>query len=352
MPIYWPNIQIRKRKNILSAHTKTRYLQNREYEIWDKFVDESPQGTICSKTLWLYTVCKNFFIVGCFRENSLVAGICFEVVKIAGLKIIKNPLLTPFIGIHYAHNSGMNPNKQASLEKDLLNQILAFLEKDYKRIVINNHYSVRDIRIYNWRNYSSSVRYTYVVDLSDINKAIGKIESRTNYEIRKCEKNSILVDTSQDVGSFFNLVEMTYKRKGLESPVGKQHIEKIFTSLNSISKCKLYFAKDSAQNCLAAIFIIWDKNTAYYLMGANNPDFRKYGASNLLLKKAMEDLAEMGVTVFDLCGANDPGIALFKRGFGGELKAYYRNEKVNFFPLKIAQGGFNIFNFIKRQKKS
>jgi lipid II:glycine glycyltransferase (peptidoglycan interpeptide bridge formation enzyme) len=318
-----------------------------EYKQWESFVDDSPQGTICSKHVWLNSVCNKFNIVGCFRDDLLLGGICFEEATVAGLKIIRNPLLTPFIGIHFANNSGMNPNKRASLEKDILNQTLIFLENNYKRVVINNHYSIQDIRAFNWRDYQTIVRYTYIVDLKNIDVALEKIESRTKYEIRKCEKNNINVISSKETDTFYELLNTTYKRKGLKCPVSKNRIKNIFKTLKSISKCKMYFAFDSEENLLSAIFIIWDKDTAFYLMGANNPDFRKYGAANLLLKTAMEDLAKRGIKFFDLCGANNAGISLFKRGFGGELKVYYRTEKVVSFPLKIVQSGLNIFKILK-----
>lgn len=290
-------------------------------------------------------------MVGCFRSQELVGGICFEEHKIAGMAVVRNPVLTPFLGIHYNDNSSMNQNKKTSLQRDILSRVLKFLEKRYKRIAINNHYSVSDIRVFNWRNYSSTTRYTFIVDLSDPQRAFERIESRTRYDIRKCEKNGVRVFSNDDIETFHQLHESTYKRQGIRCPVNLEQTKQIYDNLNTKSQCKMYFAKEPNGNIVSTIFIIWEGKTAYYLMGANHPDYKNLGAANLLLKTAMEDLVESGAKTFDLCGANNPGIAMFKRGFGGDLKVYYRVEKMNSILFAAAGSGLDFINYFKRKNR-
>lgn len=297
--------------------------------MWNQFVDHSPQGSICSKTFWLDVVADNHKIVGCFKNDDLVGGIAFEERKVGGFDMLFNPKFTQFLGILYSDNSSMNPAKRESLEKTMLADILDFLESRYKRIAINNHYSIKDIRLYNWRNYRAVVRYSYLVDLSNIDEAFEQFESRNKYDIRKALKQNIKAIPANDVKRFHELHDLTFKRQGLKNPLTYSQTEKIYSALSNLNKCKLYFSRDEHSNFMSTAFIIWDNQTAYYLMGANHPEFRSAASGGLVLWTAMKELAEMGIKEFDLYGANTESIALYKRGFGGQLIPYYRVTKSN-----------------------
>lgn len=69
----------------------------------------------------------------------------------------------------------------------------------------------------------------------------------------------------------------------------------------------------------AGILIAWDNATGYYLFGARRKDIKPDGSPSKLLWGAMKELHAIGRYKFDLCGANKPNIAKFKRGFGGLL---------------------------------
>ncbi len=321
-------------------------MQTNESNLWNEFVDNSPQGSICSKTFWLNCVCEKYNIVGCFKNDELVGGIAFEEKKVMGFSALRSPMLTQSLGIIYKDNSAMNPIKRISLERDILEEILSLLESRYKRIAINNHFTVQDIRTFTWRDYRPFIRYSYIIDLTEINITYSNFESRNKGDIKKSKKNDIEIFSTDNVKLFFDLHKLTYERQNLKCPISYSKTKIIFTALNTLSKCKIYFAKDPQGNICSTIFVAWDNDVAYYLMGASHPNFRSYGSVSLALWTAMQELAEMGIKHFDLYGANTPSIAFFKRGFGGELKQYYRLEKYNSRFLYLTAQGFEIFKFI------
>jgi hypothetical protein len=330
---------------ILSQKFDIRYLATQEYSDWDQFTDHSPQGTLFSKSYWLESVSDSFRIVGCFRDQELIGGIAFEEQKLSGMKFLRNPQLTQFIGFHFLDNSKMNHFRKESLERDIILDTLDFLEPKYKRIAINNHYSINDIRMFTWRNYNPVVRYSFLINLSSRDDLLKEMEQRTRYNIKKSEKKGIQIISEDNLSNFHNLHEMTYKRQGLKCPVSESWLKKIYQNLKSLNKCRIYFARDAAGTILSTAFIVWDGEIAYYLMGAVNYEMRDQGSANLLLWKVMMDLKEMSVRCFDLYGANTPSIALFKRGFGGKLRAYYRVRKINSSLMNLL---FNVVESIKR----
>jgi lipid II:glycine glycyltransferase (peptidoglycan interpeptide bridge formation enzyme) len=60
------------------------------------------------------------------------------------------------------------------------------------------------------------------------------------------------------------------------------------------------------------------KEKGYYLLAGRDKAQKPDGSPSKILWQAMKDLNKLGITQMDLCGANKPSIAFFKRGFGGK----------------------------------
>lgn len=73
-----------------------KYLDKDEYDIWDKFVEESPYGSIFSKSYWLEKVSNEFRILVAEENNKIVGGIALP--SMYG-KLYKDPKLTPQLGV-------------------------------------------------------------------------------------------------------------------------------------------------------------------------------------------------------------------------------------------------------------
>lgn len=104
-----------------------------------------------------------------------------------------------------------------------------------------------------------------------------------------------------------------------------------FNQLHKITRPDRYIADDYIEKvynlygCIiyatqtAGAMIRIDGNTAYYLFGARDKGVPNDNNPSLVLWEAIKNLHDMGIEFVDLCGANKPNIAFFKRGFGGEL---------------------------------
>ena len=55
---------------------KFRNLEKNEYEMWNEFVDKSPQGSIFAKTFWLDAVGTKYNILGCFDKGDRLVAVC------------------------------------------------------------------------------------------------------------------------------------------------------------------------------------------------------------------------------------------------------------------------------------
>jgi len=270
-----------------------------DFSEWDAFVEESPQGTIFSLSKWLKLFDLPFNIYGVYQNNNLIGGMA---------NFDKPAPLTPFQGILLKNNPEMKCVSQMSLSNMISKELLSYAPPEFY-----NHYTFPDIRPFKWAGWSCDIRYTYVVDLTDLEKLWNGLEKQTRYEITHTAKD-YLCWLTPDSGYFDILYSETFKRKGLERPVDSDIIHKLCFNFNAGIFCSA-----TADSVGSMAVIIEDSKRAYYILGASEEGH----TSSLTLWTAFQNLAKYGVKEIDLVGANSESIALFKRGFAGKLLPYF-----------------------------
>jgi len=328
-----------------------QYLKEEEYDKWDKFVEKSPQGTIFSSSKWLEIITSlggEFKILTCYKGEELIGGVSFVERREKRFKYIFIPKFTPFGGILCQDTSSLNYKKQSIIQHDVASSIIPELLATYDKISIAHHISYDDIRPFSWNNFTQEIRYTYVVDLSDIEGLWNNLEYDTKSEIRKAKKNNIKITLEDDISEFYLLYKATYERQKRVPSVSIDFMENLYTKLKALNKTQMYFARDGNNELVAIVFIIIDNKRAYYQFGATHPELRRSGGGSLALWTVFEDLHGK-VKEIDLVGANTPSIARFKRGFGGELKHYFAVNKINSPSLTLYQNLNEIKTYIKNK---
>lgn len=272
--------------------------------LWDDFVEKSPQGTPCSTTRWCGLLDMPYKIWGYFKGESLIGGIIgFEKDGFdSGYSI---PLTSPQ-GILVMPMPDAKYTSVMAMHNEVARELIVGLKDKYRlSIKICNHYTFPDIRQFLWNGFTPVVRYTYVVDLTDMDKLWMDLEKQTRYEIKN-HSGDLVEGNIQD---FNKLYTQTFERKGMERPVSEEMIE---------SLCKQFNAQILTLNNSSAV-MIQDSKRAYYVLAGSDGS----GDSSLCLWEALKCLSEQGVKEVDLGGCNVEKIGLFKRGFAGKLMPYY-----------------------------
>ena len=68
---------------------------------------------------------------------------------------------------------------------------------------------------------------------------------------------------------------------------------------------------------------VHDSRCAWYLLGANDPEWRKSAASTLLMIENIRHYAEKGIPSLDFVGVNSPQRGDYKLSFNGQLIPYF-----------------------------
>jgi len=166
-----------------------REIKESEFATWDKFVENSKQGTLFSTSLWLEILNKypdvNAKLLGIFRSNELLSGILLYERKKTFLNIMVYPPLTPFTSIIFRESKTSKFSKIESSQKKIISLVSDYLIKNYNYVALQLEPSIKDVRSFLWLGWKSSISYTYEIDIRNIKDLWAKIDKDAKYEIEK-----------------------------------------------------------------------------------------------------------------------------------------------------------------------
>ena len=299
-----------------------RPLSENEFSLWDDFVSQSFQGTLFHKTYWLNTSGEKFKIYGCFKNGNLLGGLPIICKSKFGIKQAVHPPLTPYLGVIFKKSETKYVNR-ISEEKKISESIAKRIKEDFDFVRFNFSPLFTDLQPFVWQGFSSNVRYTYLLNLKNLEKAWKGMEDNRRNDIRRAEKDGIVVESSDSFKEAFALVERTFQRQGIEVKF-KSAASGYNKVLNKKGQSKSFLARNKGGKAIAMVYIVWDKKRSYYLLGGYDPEKRHHGASAIAMWEAIKFTKEkLGLDEFDFEGSMIPQVEQFFRKFGGELTPYY-----------------------------
>ena len=186
-------------------------------------------------------------------------------------------------------------------------------------------------------------RHTLILDIRNEEKEIlGQMHQKTRYNIRLAEKKGveILVDNSA-FKEYHELQKKTVERQGIV-----QHSVSHFKEMLKLPFVKLYLAKYEGRVIAANIMLFWN-DTATYLFGASDYEYRAVMAPYLLQWQAIHNAKGDGCWFYDFWGAAPEGVSgresrwygftKFKMGFSpeAELTEYLGTYEKQYQPIKL-----------------
>lgn len=305
---------------------------------WDKFVNDSENGTIFSSSLYLKNSGLDFKLFYVFNNNELRAAISL-IESREKCRIIIDDLVI-YNGLIYSQPTYMQNNSQRNSEQFRIQKFVANeLTCMYDSIEISLHPTVVDIRPFLWQNFGSTtpkyvpqIRFTSYLDISDF-RATEKLEEISIYQqasysrrqqIRYAVKKGYKTHISNEPALFIDFYQKTFARQCLQVDYNKiSRMQKLLDSLLAGNVAKIFVSQNHCgENESMAVFC-WDNKRAYYLFGASDPSKRSGHGGTAVLWDAFLYLSQMGINLVDLEGINSPNRGWFKLSFGGNVIPYY-----------------------------
>lgn len=318
---------------------ETRLLQPAEYHLWDKLVEDSPQGSIYSKSFWLAAIAGvyklKYSIFGCFQQSKLEGGIGLFYRKDWGKRIVFNPPLTPYTGLVIKQKTG-KPGKNISHNIHVAEQIIKELEKEFDYVKLIHHWEVKDIRPFTWAGWDSRTIYSFVVPLENLDALFASLDNRDRKPIKTAESLGFTCQLDTDYKEFYRIFELTFAKQNLPTPVPPEIFFPLIEILSLQNACRLYLIKNKEKKIIAGMVVLVDASGPHAWVGGTDPDYLNSGATSFMYWQIFRDLAGE-FSLLDLNGANIKNIARFKQNMGAVLIPYYATTKINSPFLKTAK---------------
>ena len=190
------------------------------------------------------------------------------------------------------------------------------------------HYNFSNWLPFYWAGYKQTTRYTYLIkNLTDLNNVYKGFSYEKRADIRKAEQ---LVKIYEDLSpeEFYANHKFMLRKQGQPISYSYHLFKRIYEAAITHSAGKIWCAKDENWNIHAAIFVIYDSKSAYYLINAIDRDFPHNNASALLIKEAIKHVSKY-TQRFDFEGSMIQGVEKSNRFFGGIQTPYFSISKDN-----------------------
>lgn len=277
------------------------------------------------------------------KNDEIIARLPYVKKRKYGLTLITLPVLTQTLGPWLKPSTAKYVNQLAE-QKELMNSLIEQLpQSDY--FVSNFHYSIENWLPFYWNGFTQTTYYSYVIEnLQDLDLVWNGFQENIRREIRKAKKHAI-VRTDLDLNCFLDINSLTFERQGKNLPYSRELIQRLDDACVKNQARQMFFAEDPQGRIHAAIYIIWDNKSAYYLMGGGDPQLRTSGATSLLMWEAIKFAATV-TKKFDFEGSTIEPIERFFRAFGGRQIPYFQVRK-NSRRMQLLLSGREIIESIR-----
>ena len=304
---------------------------------WDEFVRGALGGTVFSTRAWMECAREatgdRAVSYGCYRKGQLVAGVTG--IERRGGRQFTTPPLVPHGGFIHRPVPSDLPSRQESERRGETRALIEFLERRYGHVHLTLAPDIADVREFSWAGWAPAPRYTYVTDLGGGSAAVwSRLERRTRTVIRKGSE-AFRFEPAEDPDELAQLYELVYGGQD-RPPVAADVVRSFAAAARTRDLTEAYRVVDGSGRTASVVVFARGFDTIYAWVSGADPAFRESGATSFLYWKLLE---QTGFPRFDFVGANLPGIAFFKRGFGGSLVSYYAVEAFPSRLLKLFAGG-------------
>lgn len=295
-------------------------------EKYINFCENDDNIPIFSQPWWLDSVCgqNNWDVCLVEKGGQIWATMPYYKNNLYGLNILVMPKLTQFIGPYIKYPIKQKYYKKLSWEKEVIDLLISQLPNNYL------FYQCFDSKIINWlpfkwNNFEQTTRYTYVIKNISLEEFEENLETDVRRRKKKAYELGVEVTEGSDIKVFYEINTMTFTRKGMKMPYSFEFINELYNNCNRQNACKMYFAKYQGK-IIAANFLVYDKNTVYYLMGGIDPNYKDIGAMDSILFESIKFTLD-SKKVFDFEGSVIKSIETYFRSFGAIQQSYFQITK-------------------------
>ena len=289
---------------------------------------------------WMDAVCagKQWDVLLSFTpEGDIQAAMPYLLRKRMWMKYIVMPQQTQIGGVWIAEAALSNA---ADICRDFVNQLSDLgLSYYYQHYAIN---SPAVEQMHGW-GFKTKERVTYrIEDLSDLDKVIAAFSKNKK---RQLQKALSLHAASMNVEDFYRYHTKCLQEQGKQISYSREFLLVLERKTSRLQQSQIISICNADNEVMAAVFLVWDKNSMYYLIPCYDLKYKDSGASALLVLESIKLARQKGVA-FDFEGSMIRGVANHYKQFGSTRTIYYSVEKYYKWYFWFA----NVINWLRERK--
>ena len=247
---------------------------------------------------WMDAVCagKQWAVLLSYDSNgNIQAAMPYLIRKKAWMKYIVMPQQTQIGGMWFSSAVADNSNIILEICQEFTHQ-LAELGLSY----YYQHYPIGSpaVEAMHALGFKTKERVTYRIDdLSDLDQVINAFSKNKKRQLQKAL--SLHADMNMSAEDFYRFHVQCLQEQGKQISYSREFLLVLDRKTQRLEQSQILSICNADNEVLAAAFLVWDKQSMYYLIPCYAPAHKDSGAGALLVLEAIKLARQKGVA-FDL----------------------------------------------------
>jgi hypothetical protein len=238
------------------------------------------------------------------------------------MRIYRGLPLAAYSTVLFRASAGGHPASWES-ERIQASQALAkALVRRYRLISLLLSPAIQDSRGWSWEGWGVRPRYTYLLDLRSPPTPTDSVRRH----LRKCEEAGCRMDTEWNLEAFWTIFDETRERQRFGTRLDRVAFMRMADGLHTAGLAWMATARSAGGEPLSSQIVLSIPGTpgAFMWVAGTRPAQLASGVSAWLMLEIAAEAGRRGHEFWDLCGADYPTIARFKRELGAALVPYFQ----------------------------
>ncbi|WP_424359186.1 GNAT family N-acetyltransferase [Methanocella sp. MCL-LM] len=309
--------------------------------VWDDFIDASPQGQLFHKWDALKIIEKHtgykLYNYAVYKGNAIIGVFPVFYRNINGIKAIFSPppnTCVPYMGFAMCTEyMGLKQKRKEHYLSSVVDEVNAEINKLGPNFISANIIpGFIDVRPFKWNHYAGDLNFTFVIDLErSLEDILASFDSTCKKNIKKMEKLGLPIEPTTDAETFFDIMNRRYNEQGIKMPmISARYLHDIREAFPD--NIKLYFLYNEGRVSGLNGNIEFKDKVTLWLGNANmHMDF---AANDYLVWQFIKSAKERGFRQLEIQGAGEKRLSEFKSKFSPNLElCHYIYKKDNLGKL-------------------
>ena len=305
-----------------------------EKDVWDRFIDQSPGGTVYHKWDFLKTVEKytgyKLLPYGFYVTEEIMCVVPLFYKNIRGVKMLFSPPPQsgiPYLGFVLSRNcTNMKLSKKGQRLYEMgkvFSDEVDSLSPNYVSICLTP--SITDVRPFKWNGFITDPLYTFYFNLEQsLDEICDGFNTSKRTAVKKMDKYNMKLVESNDIEQFYKSSVERYRDQGLTFPiVSKEYLEELHQLYPG--HIKVYSIMDTEDNMIGGVLTSEHRKLTMW-MGSVKPAV-KAPVNEFLFWEFIKKSKNEGYQIMEMGGADIPRLCAFKSQFNPDMYVNYRIYK-------------------------